>query len=153
MMRRWLHGICLALLCMTLHVSAWAAQTNDDEALTQRADALAHTMRCLVCQNQSLAESDAPLAHDMRRIIRQQLAEGRSEAQVLQFFQDRYGEFVRYDPPFEPTTWLLWLGPFVLLALGALTLVRTLRRRRAQPQAPLGQAERERAARFMEDQP
>lgn len=115
----------------------------------QRADKLAHGLRCLVCQNQTLAESNAPLAQDMRKLIRGQLAEGKTDTQIMRFFEDRYGDFVRYDPPFKPVTWLLWLGPFALLALGFLVLVRTLKRR-AGPRAPLTADERERAARFLD---
>ncbi|PND35582.1 cytochrome c-type biogenesis protein CcmH [Achromobacter pulmonis] len=115
----------------------------------QRADKLAHGLRCLVCQNQTLAESNAPLAQDMRDLIRGQLAAGRTDAQIMRFFEERYGDFVRYDPPFKPITWLLWLGPFALLALGFAVLLRTLRRR-AGARAPLTADERERAARFLD---
>jgi len=115
----------------------------------QRADKLAHGLRCLVCQNQTLADSNAPLAHDMRNLIHAQLAEGRSDAQIMRFFEERYGDFVRYDPPFKPITWLLWLGPFALLALGFWVLVRTLKRR-AGARAPLTADERARAARFLD---
>jgi len=115
----------------------------------QRADKLAHGLRCLVCQNQTLADSNAPLAHDMRNLIHAQLAEGRSDAQIMRFFEERYGDFVRYDPPFKPITWLLWLGPFALLALGFWVLVRTLKRR-AGARAPLTADERTRAARFLD---
>ncbi len=114
-----------------------------------RADKLAHGLRCLVCQNQTLAESNAPLAQDMRDLIRGQLAAGRTDAQIMRFFEERYGDFVRYDPPFKPITWLLWLGPFALLALGFAVLLRTLRRR-AGARAPLTADERERAARFLD---
>jgi cytochrome c-type biogenesis protein CcmH len=115
----------------------------------QRADKLAHGLRCLVCQNQTLADSNAPLAHDMRNLIHAQLAEGRSDAQIMRFFEDRYGDFVRYDPPFKPITWLLWLGPFALLALGFWVLMRTLKRR-SGARAPLTADERARAARFLD---
>lgn len=115
----------------------------------QRADKLAHGLRCLVCQNQTLADSNAPLAHDMRNLIHAQLAEGRSDAQIMRFFEDRYGDFVRYDPPFKPITWLLWLGPFALLVLGFWVLLRTLKRR-AGARAPLTADERARAARFLD---
>lgn len=115
----------------------------------QRADKLAHGLRCLVCQNQTLADSNAPLAHDMRDLIHAQLAEGRSDAQIMRFFEDRYGDFVRYDPPFKPITWLLWIGPFALMALGFWVLVRTLKRR-AVARAPLTADERARAARFLD---
>ncbi len=118
----------------------------------QRADRLAHGLRCLVCQNQTLAESNAPLAEDMRNLIRGQLAEGRTDAQIMRFFEDRYGDFVRYDPPFKPITWLLWLGPFALLALGFAVLLRTVKRR-AGARAPLTPDERERAARYLDTGP
>ncbi|SSW73658.1 cytochrome c-type biogenesis protein [Achromobacter veterisilvae] len=118
----------------------------------QRADRLAHGLRCLVCQNQTLAESNAPLAEDMRNLIRGQLAEGRTDAQIMRFFEDRYGDFVRYDPPFKPITWLLWLGPFALLALGFAVLLRTVKRR-AGARAPLTADERERAARYLDTGP
>lgn len=129
------------------------AQTPAEPILTpaeqQRADHLAHALRCLVCQNQSLADSNAPLAHDMRKLIHAQLADGRTDAQIMRFFEDRYGDFVRYDPPFKPITWLLWLGPFALLALGFWVLMRTLKRRNGT-RAPLTADERARAARFLD---
>ena len=115
----------------------------------QRADKLAHGLRCLVCQNQTLADSNAPLAHDMRNLIHAQLADGRSDAQIMRFFEHRYGDFVRYDPPFKPVTWVLWLGPFALLALGFWVLLRTLKRR-ASARTPLTEDERARATRFLE---
>jgi len=118
----------------------------------QRADKLAHGLRCLVCQNQTLADSNAPLAQDMRKLIHAQLAEGRSDTQIMRFFEDRYGDFVRYDPPFKPITWLLWLGPFTLLALGFCVLLRTLKRR-AVARAPLTADERARATRFLDTDP
>ncbi len=147
-------GLAGLLLGMALagaaraQVHASAAQALPP-VLEQRADKLAHGLRCLVCQNQTLAESNAPLAQDMRKLIRDQLAAGRSDAQIMRFFEDRYGDFVRYDPPFKPVTWLLWLGPFALLALGFLVLARTLKRR-AGARPPLTADERERAARFLD---
>ena len=146
-------AVATALLGMLLAPAALHAEPAPVPALSadqeQRADRLAHGLRCLVCQNQTLAESNAPLALDMRKLIRDQLAEGKTDAQVMRFFQDRYGDFVRYDPPFKPATWLLWLGPFALLALGFLVLARTLKRR-AGMRAPLTADERERAARFLD---
>jgi len=146
-------AVATALLGMLLAPAALHAEPAPVPALSadqeQRADRLAHGLRCLVCQNQTLAESNAPLALDMRKLIRDQLAEGKTDAQVMRFFQDRYGDFVRYDPPFKPATWLLWLGPFALLALGFLVLARTLKRR-AGIRAPLTADERERAARFLD---
>ncbi|MDG9971914.1 cytochrome c-type biogenesis protein CcmH [Achromobacter mucicolens] len=136
-----------ALLAAPAPNAAPAAVLSPEQE--QRADKLAHGLRCLVCQNQTLAESNAPLAQDMRNLIRGQLADGKTDAQIMRFFEDRYGDFVRYDPPFKPVTWLLWLGPFALLALGFLVLVRTLKRR-AGVRAPLTADERARAARFLD---
>jgi len=137
MTHRWL--LLLALLAALGRVHA-------APGLEEREVALATSLRCMVCQNQTLAESNAPLALDMRRQIHEQLAAGRSEAQIRDYFEERYGAFVRYDPPFRPSTWLLWLGPFALLLLGLAVLARIVRRRqRAAPQ-PLTPAERSRAA-------
>ncbi|WMD22793.1 cytochrome c-type biogenesis protein CcmH [Achromobacter seleniivolatilans] len=143
------------LLAASLNLTPFSAlaQTPAEPKLTpaeqQRADHLAHALRCLVCQNQSLADSNAPLAHDMRKLIHAQLADGRTDAQIMRFFEDRYGDFVRYDPPFKPITWLLWLGPFALLALGFWVLMRTLKRRNVT-RAPLTADERARAARYLD---
>lgn len=143
----------LLLALALLAAPALRAQAPPGPALSagqeQRADKLAHGLRCLVCQNQTLAESNAPLAMDMRKLIRSQLAEGKTDAQIMRFFEERYGDFVRYDPPFKPITWLLWLGPFALLALGFAVLLRTLKRR-AGGRAPLTADERARAARYLD---
>ncbi|MNX07860.1 Cytochrome c-type biogenesis protein CcmH precursor [compost metagenome] len=143
----------LLLAAALLASPAVRAEPSAEPALTaaqeQRADKLAHGLRCLVCQNQTLAESNAPLALDMRKLIRGQLADGKTDAQIMRFFEERYGDFVRYDPPFKPITWVLWLGPFALLALGFAVLVRTLKRR-AGARAPLTADERARAAHFLD---
>jgi len=118
--------LCLAALCAG---AAEAPPAAADPALEARMLRIAAELRCLVCQNQTLADSNAALAVDLREQLRTMLRQGRSEAQVLQYMTDRYGDFVRYRPPMQPRTWLLWFGPAVLLAagLGALSLV--LRRR------------------------
>ena len=127
-----------------------AGALADDRALAQEAReaALAEQLRCVVCQNQTVAESQAPMAADMRREIRTQLAEGRSDDEVIAFFEQRYGAFVRYDPPWRPSTWLLWCGPF-LVALGGLVLLRrSLRTRRGDSQ-PLTAEQRRRAQEWL----
>jgi cytochrome c-type biogenesis protein CcmH len=119
------------------------------ESLDKRVAALADELRCLVCQNQTLAESNAPLAVDLRNQIREQLAGGASEGEVRAFMVARYGDFVLYKPPFKASTAALWLGPFALLALGMWVLRRVATRRRvAAP--PLSEAERSRAAKLLE---
>lgn len=131
----------------TMLLIAWAAlalQARADAGLEQREADLAAKLRCVVCQNQTVAESQAPIAKDMRQEIRAQLAQGRSDAEVVAFFEQRYGSFVRYTPPWRPTTWLLWCGPFLAVFAGLALLRRTLRRRQTGA-APLTPAERERA--------
>ena len=109
---------------------------NADE---QRIRQLEEKLRCLVCQNQSLADSNAELAGDLRKQVRDQVAAGRSDDEIIDFLVQRYGDFVRYEPPFKATTALLWIGPFLLFAGAAGFLVFTLRRRRDAPEAlPLG---------------
>ncbi len=120
-----------------------------DPSLDKRVANLAHELRCLVCQNQTLADSNAPLAVDLRDQIREQLKAGKSEREVTDFMVARYGDFVLYKPPFKASTAALWLGPFALLLAGAVLLVRRVRRRR-EPEPALSAAERERAAKLLE---
>jgi cytochrome c-type biogenesis protein CcmH len=117
--------------------------------LEKRVATLAHELRCLVCQNQTLADSSAPLAVDLRNQIREQLKAGASERDVIEFMVARYGDFVLYRPPFKATTLALWLGPFLLLGLGAWILYRRVSRRRAAAPS-LSAAERARAAKLLE---
>src|SRR5215467_13838206 len=100
--------------------------------------ALAEELRCLVCQNQTLAESNAPLAEDLRNQLREQMRAGKSDKQVVDFLVDRYGDFVLYRPPLKATTFLLWFGPFLLLATGFAVLLRRVRRRRAAGEPAIG---------------
>ena len=133
-------------LAMVL-VSAWAVAQQAD--LDQRVHGLAAELRCLVCQNQTLAESNAPLAIDMRNQIREQMKAGASDRDVVDFLVARYGDFVLYRPPLKASTLALWAGPFVILAFGACLLLRRIRRRPAD--APeLSEAERARAAKLLE---
>ena len=128
----------------------WAScALAQDPALERRVTNLAHELRCLVCQNQTIADSSAPLAVDLRNQIREQLAAGKSESDVVAFMVARYGDFVLYRPPFKASTILLWAGPFAFLVAGFYLLARFLRRRRiAAPQ--LSDAERSRAAKLLE---
>ena len=110
---------------------------------------LAAELRCLVCQNQSLADSNAELAVDLRRQIREQLERGASERDVIGFMVQRYGDFVLYRPPLKASTLLLWCGPFLLLGLGLFLFVRRVRSGSRQA-APLSDAERARAAALLD---
>ena len=131
-----------AVLGAGLLLTALTVHANLNEALQTREMALAAQLRCVVCQNQTVAESHAPMAADMRREIRAQMAQGRSDAEVVAFFEQRYGAFVRYNPPWKPSTWVLWGGPFLVVIAGLLLLRRTLRRRQAPPPA-LSDAQRQ----------
>ncbi|MDA1118262.1 MAG: cytochrome c-type biogenesis protein CcmH [Proteobacteria bacterium] len=133
------------LVLALLAGAAWA----QDPVLDKRVAGLAQELRCLVCQNQTIADSNAPLAVDLRNQIREQLQGGASERDVIDYMVARYGDFVLYRPPFKATTLALWLGPFALLALGALLLYRRIRRRRL-PEPQLTEAERARAAQLLE---
>lgn len=117
----------------------------DDLAKQQRYESLIKELRCLVCQNQSLADSDADLAKDLRDEVYQIIQSGKSEQEATQFLVDRYGDFVLYRPPLKLTTSLLWLGPFVLLLVGTAFIWRQARRRSAKRDEPeLTQEERNR---------
>jgi cytochrome c-type biogenesis protein CcmH len=125
---------------------ALAVEANEmlaDPALEARARSLTAQFRCLVCQNESIDESNAELAHDLRVLIREEVKAGRSDAEIRDFLTARYGQFVLLKPSFEKQTYLLWLGPFLVLAAGALMIV--LARRRRGPaglEAPLSEAEK-----------
>lgn len=111
---------------------AWAGEARplaEDPAAEARLKHLAVELRCLVCQNQTLADSNAPLAEDLRREVREMIAKDMSDKEIIDFLVARYGDFVLYRPPLKATTTLLWVGPFVLLIVGATALVMTLRRR------------------------
>ena len=117
----------LLFICISLQGTA-----NEETRIRQ----LEEKLRCLVCQNQTLADSNAELAGDLRREVREQVQAGRSDDQIIRFLVERYGDFVLYEPPFKASTALLWIGPFALLAAAAAFLVAVLRRRRNAPEEP-----------------
>jgi cytochrome c-type biogenesis protein CcmH len=122
----------LALLGALLAPLAQAGEARpavDDPVLEARMLAITAELRCLVCQNQTVADSHADLAQDLRQQVREQLKAGASDEQITKFMTDRYGDFVLYRPPFKATTALLWIGPGVLLVAGVVTLITILRRR------------------------
>ncbi len=123
--------LLLAFLVFSVVLSARAIENNET-----RIRQLEEKLRCLVCQNQSLADSGAELAGDLRREVREQVQAGRSDDEIIQFLVQRYGDFVLYEPPFKASTALLWIGPFALLAAAAAFLVAALRRRRNAPEEP-----------------
>ena len=125
----------LARLALALAFVAGAAlgqQSAPDVAFEARLKRLEADLRCLVCQNQTLADSNAPLAEDLRREVRTLALSGKSDAEIRTFLVARYGDFVLYDPPVKESTWLLWFGPFLLLGGGVVAWLAIVRRRRRQ---------------------
>lgn len=150
-MKRVLFLIC-ALLFSGLVLAKEAAPLAADVEIEKRMVAISEELRCLVCQNESLAGSHADLAQDLRREIRTMINAGKTDAEILDFMVARYGDFVRYRPPVKPTTWLLWGGPFLLLVGGIIALVVFLRRRgKEAPPPPLSDEDRRRAADLLKD--
>jgi len=130
----------LALVCLVACGACFgqaAEVPNANPETERRLKHLAEELRCLVCQNQTIADSHAPLAVDLRNQIRDQIAAGRSDGQIRAYMVERYGDFVLYRPPLKATTLVLWIGPFLLLAGGAFAAWRIARRRGAAPQSGL----------------
>lgn len=122
----------------------------DNPQAEARLKALAIELRCLVCQNQTLADSNAPLAEDLRREVRDMIGKNMTDQEIIDFLVARYGDFVRYRPPVKATTIVLWIGPFVLLVIGAAALVLALRRREQKlVDAPLSDEEQKRVQQLL----
>jgi cytochrome c-type biogenesis protein CcmH len=142
-------GLALAVVAVPAAADE-AVPTLNDPVVAKREVELAKQLRCLVCQNETIADSRAGLAQDLRLKLREQMAAGKSDAEIIAFMTERYGDFVLYRPPLKATTVLLWTGPFLLLAIGALIGWRVIRlRARSAAPAPLSAADRERAERLL----
>ncbi len=148
--------VALATMFLLASWSVWAgeaAPASDDPALEKRVTALSELLRCLVCQNQTIADSHADLAIDLKNQIREKLRAGESEKQIIDYMVARYGDFVPYKPPVKAATVILWVGPFVLLlgGIGFLMMKVRGRIRQAREGEVLTEAERERAAALLEE--
>ena len=147
--------VALVLLFATAIVTSAQLRrpvSNDppDPAVEQRLAKLSHELRCLVCQNETLADSRADLAEDLRDEIRIQIRAGKSDQEIIAFLTQRYGDFILYRPPVRPTTYLLWFGPFVLLLAGLAILFRYVKRRRDMiEEKPLSNADRAAAEKLL----
>jgi cytochrome c-type biogenesis protein CcmH len=147
--------LVLTLLFVGLAMPARAVLPDErlaDPVLEARARTLSQELRCLVCQNQSIDDSNADLAHDLRLLVRERLVAGDTDQQVLTYLTSRYGDYVLLRPPMKPETWLLWFGPPLLLIVGGLAILMSWRRRRAEAltrPAPLDADEQARLARLM----
>jgi cytochrome c-type biogenesis protein CcmH len=140
----WLPFACAAALAALAALAPHAAPAADapaidanglltDPALEARYESITHQLRCLVCQNESVADSNVQLAGDLRRQVREMLLAGRSDAEVFDFMTARYGEFIRFNTPLEAKTLFIWGAPFALLLVGAVVVFRVVRRRSLMP--------------------
>lgn len=120
-------ALCLGMLAAAVH--AIDPMPFKDRAEEERFQNLTRQLRCLVCQNQNLADSDADLARDLRKQVFEMIQAGKSDEEIKQFLVARYNDFVLYDPPLKPGTYLLWFAPFLFVAIGAAAAIRVLRRR------------------------
>ena len=142
-MQRLIGLFLLVLLGFGQVISQEAKPMTDDPALEKRLNNLSKELRCLVCQNETLADSQADLAEDLRREIREQMRAGKSDQEIINFLTQRYGQFIIYRPRVTPTTYLLWFGPFVLLLAGLALLFNYIKHRRDQiEEQPLTVAQR-----------
>ncbi len=144
--------LIMALLigvCCGMGYAGDAVPVAEDPVIEARVQSLSELLRCLVCQNQNLADSHADLAIDLKNQVRDMLKQGQSEKEIIDYMVQRYGDFVLYRPPLKSTTWLLWGGPFVLFGLGLFGLFMHLRRRHKTAAVPLSEGEHGAAVRLL----
>lgn len=143
----------LALWLMLVPLTVFAEEARplaENPVVEARLKKLAVELRCLVCQNQTLADSNAPLAEDLRREVREMIANNMTDDQIVEFLVARYGDFVRYRPPFKVATVLLWVGPFLLLGIGGIVLIVSLRQRNVEKESSsISDDDRQRVARLL----
>jgi cytochrome c-type biogenesis protein CcmH len=152
-MRRGFLAVAFLLLAALPALAVEPSERLADPALEARARTLSATLRCLVCQNESIDESGASLAHDIRMLLRERLTAGDTDAQAVQAIVNRYGDFVLLDPPVRPATYVLWFGPAGLLAVGLVATIVWLRRRPAitETTASLSTAEQSRLDKMLQE--
>jgi cytochrome c-type biogenesis protein CcmH len=150
MIRIW--TVILVLTMAGVATAQEARPLGENPQVEARLKALAVELRCLVCQNQTLADSNAPLAEDLRREVREMIAKNMSDQDIINFLVERYGDFVLYRPPLRATTTVLWIGPFLLLAVAGTVLIMALRRRKKTlPDVVVSDADRERVVQLLSD--
>ena len=148
---KFLLALFMALQMAASSYAGEAAPMAEDPVVEQRLLVISEELRCLVCQNESLAGSRADLAQDLRREIRTLIRTGKTDAEIMEFLVSRYGDFVRYRPPVKPVTWLLWFGPFVLLIGGLVVLFRLVRHQRSGQAPVLDPEQRAKAKSLLQD--
>ncbi|WP_296701575.1 cytochrome c-type biogenesis protein [Thiocapsa sp. UBA6158] len=147
-------SLSLTLIAGTLAFGSPSAYTLEEFTFEQPAQHeafrdLIAKLRCLVCQNESLAGSQAGVAQDLREEVYRMMLEGQSDDEIVTFLVERYGDFVLYEPPMKPSTYILWFGPFIFLGVGGYLLFRTLGRKKDEPEEDLTEAERARLQRLL----
>ena len=152
-MRRLLIALALALAVVLPVFAGEAAPLAADPVVEKRLQSLSEELRCLVCQNQNIADSHAELADDLRREIRGMIQAGKTDKEIIDFMVARYGDFVLYRPPFKAITVLLWVGPLALMLIGIFALMRYLKQRNGQvtDDAPLSEEENRRAEALLKE--
>ncbi len=151
-MRRGLGQLLFISLLASFTLAQEARPVTEDPVLEKRLLKLSQELRCLVCQNETLADSQAGLAQDLRAQIREQMQAGKTDREIINYLTERYGQFVLYRPPVQPTTYLLWFGPFLLMLGGLLLLFRYLKQRRELIQeSPLSADQRSRAEELIKE--
>jgi cytochrome c-type biogenesis protein CcmH len=148
-MRRFAFILIAALSLVSAALAVEPDEVLSDPTLEARARALSKTLRCMVCQNQSIDDSNAPLARDLRLLLRERIKAGESDDQVREFLVSRYGEFVLLQPRLNAHTVMLWALPFLVFALGGITFLLTSRRKNSLAESPLSPEEKERLARLL----
>ncbi len=148
MRRFWFFALLLLPVLVLANIEAYRF---DDPAKEARYRGLIAELRCLVCQNQNLADSNAELAQDMRRQTYEMVQNGSSNEEIVTFMVQRYGDFVLYSPPFRPSTALLWIGPFIIFVVGVVILLIFIRRRNKEPEVELSSAEHARAQSLLDN--
>ncbi len=151
-LKYWFGIVLVLIITSTTSYAGEAVPLAEDPVVEQRLITISEELRCLVCQNESLAGSRADLALDLRREIRTLIKAGKTDAEIMDFMVSRYGDFVRYRPPVKPITWVLWFGPFLLLIGALVGLARMVRRSQSSAAAPaLDPAQREKAQALLQD--
>jgi cytochrome c-type biogenesis protein CcmH len=149
-MKRLIVLLLLSLSATLLQASTIEAYSFDDPEKEARYKVLIAELRCLVCQNQNLADSNAELAQDMRQLTYEMVQADKSEQEIVNFMVQRYGDFVLYRPPLRSSTFLLWVGPFLIFGTGVIVLILFIRRRNREAAPELSSADHERARRLLE---
>lgn len=150
-MLRLIRAVACALALLATPVWGAEAQPVGNPVVEARVKKISEELRCLTCMGQSIADSQSGFSDDMRREIREMIAQGKTDAQIMEFMVQRYGDFVLYRPPVKETTWLLWFGPFLLFAVGLIVLVRKLKKRSLLVGGQLSAADHAKAAALLNE--